>query len=204
MGPAPPDRMMVAPASAVKHSPHGGLIVQEEDGTRHSCASVVTLLAHVGKCTVLDLPEGARIASATTWNIPFTSIETNNDKAPAHCDQEIEAKYVAYCTSSNVQFYTLSSTKPREPTYALVVLGSSHIAEGVVHHMMNKVQRLAASDLQAIKTHCKKLWFLCKKNAVLQSTSPAPKRDVADSTTQTFKAKRAKRLSAQPTDASIE
>ena len=206
MGPAPPDRMVVAPASAVKHSPHGGLIVQEDDGTRHSCASVVTLLAHVGRCVVDDLPSGHRIATAATWNIPFT--EGDGSRAPtqgvpAHSDQELDAKYVSYCSSNNVQFYTLSASKPRESIYALVVLGSSHVAQGVVHFMMNKVYRFAASDMEAIKKHCRKLWSLCRKAAVLQSTPASQKRDASSPNTP-FQAKRTRRLCLTPTDASID
>ena len=120
-----------------------------------------------------------------------------------HGDRELNAKYVSYCTASNVQFYTLSATKPREPTYALVVLGSAHVAEGVLHFMMNKVHRLAASDVEATKKHCRKLWSLCKKNGALQSSAASQKRDASSPCTP-FEAKRTRRLCQTPTDASIE
>ena len=42
------DRMIVAPMNRVKKSPHAGLIVEADDGTRHTCQCVLSLVAHVG------------------------------------------------------------------------------------------------------------------------------------------------------------
>ena len=112
------DRMIVAPAESVRHSPHGGLIIEEKEGTRHACGCVFTLLAHVGKCSVADLPAGHRIATTKTWNVPFEEDFNQDDGAPARADVELNARFVSYCTMSNVQYFTLASRKTNLPTYA--------------------------------------------------------------------------------------
>ena len=62
------DRMSVAPAKSVRHSPPGGFFVEDRDGAQHACACVFTLIAHVGRCSAVDLPEGSghRIATPQT------------------------------------------------------------------------------------------------------------------------------------------
>ena len=195
-----PDRMLVAPAKALKHSPHGGLLVEDEDGTRQACASVLTLVAHVGKCSVVDLPAGHRIATAKTWNIPFDPSLVLGDGAPEHADTELNAQFISYCTMSNVQNYTLTSRKAHQPTYAMVVLGSSHVTEGVTTFMMNKVQPLASADVAATQKLFGKLSLLAKKAGIAMDTSPTSR----DDTWTPFHAKKARRLTCTPTDDSME
>ena len=57
------DRMIVAPLGYVRRSPHVGMIVEDQEGSRHTCGCVLSLVAHVGKSRVEDLAGGNRIAS---------------------------------------------------------------------------------------------------------------------------------------------
>ena len=199
-----PDRMLVAPASALKHSPHGGLIVEDIDGARQACGSVLTLLAHVGKCSVVDLEAGHRIATAKTWNIPFDPILVSGDGAPEHADAVLNAQFISYCTMSNVQYYTLSSRKGQLPTYAMVLLGSSHVTGGITTFMINKVQTLASTDVGAIQKLFGKLSLLGKKAAIaMDMSAKSPSASWSDDGTP-FKAKKARRLALSPSDASFQ
>ena len=199
-----PDRMLVAPANALKHSPHGGLIVEDADGARQACGSVLTLLAHVGKCSVVDLEAGHRIATAKTWNIPFDPNLVSADGAPEHADAELNAQFVSYCTMSNVQYYTLSSRKGQLPTYAMVVVGSSHVTGGVTTFMIDKVQTLASTDIGATQRLFAKLSLLGKKASIAMDASSKSPKPSSDCDITPFKAKKARRLTLSPTDASIE
>ena len=195
-----PDRMIVAPANTVKHSPHGGLIVQEDNDTRYTCASVLTLIAHVGKSKVSDLPTGHRISSAESWNIPFQEVQV--DGAPEHADMKLNCEIISYCTMENVQYFTLSSRKGREPTYAMVVLGSSHISNKVTNFMANKVQTIAPTDLISVRKAFDKLWLLSKKAGEESGTPGSQKREWTGMTTP-YHAKKARQLCWTPTDGSM-
>ena len=198
------DRMSVAPARSVRHSPHGGLLVEDKDGARHACASVLTLLAHVGRCSVLDLPAGHRIATSKTWNVPFEEDFLKSDGAPEHADSELQAHFISYCTMSNVQHFTLSSRKAKQPTYAMVVLGSSHVADGTIKFMLNEVQMLTSDDVASTRKLFRKLSFLSDRSGnAMDAASPSQKREWTD-TISPFRAKRARKLADCPTDASME
>ena len=119
------DRMIVAPMSRVKKAPHAGLIVEADDGTRHACQCVLSLVAHVGNSKIDALPNGHRIASRQCWNIPFETCTKTDGDGPMHTDKQLKGEITSYCTMSNVQCYTLSSRKAKKPIYAMVVVASA-------------------------------------------------------------------------------
>lgn len=197
------DRMCVAPVKSVRHSAHGGLLVEDNDGARHACASVLTLVAHVGRCTVQDLPEGHRIVTVQTWNVPFEEECLKDEGAPEHTDSEVQAQFIAYCTMSNVQHVTLSSRKAKQPTYAAVVLGSSHMHNGATNFMLNKVQILAPAEIAPTRKLFHKLALLGDRSRnAADASAVTPKREWTDSSSP-FSAKRARQLASCPTDVSI-
>ena len=204
LGAPEPDRMIVAPASAVKHCAHGGLIVESDRGVRHTCAAVVTLIAHVGKCNFSDLPEGHRMETTSVWNIPFEGVaEDETGDRPAHASAELEnTQLIAYCTMSNMQFFTLASRRPREAVYAMVVLSSSHnLSSGETKFMVSKVQQLKPEELVSARHLFRKLWTLSRRfggeqwNA-FQVLSP-------DAPATPFQVRKARKLGHTPTDESM-
>jgi hypothetical protein len=198
------DRMLVAPASTMRHSAHGGLIVQDDDGTRYAGACVMTMLAHVGKCTTRDLEGGHRIVTAKPWNIPFENQEVadREPEIPQYANEELTAQFVSYCTMNNVQYFTLSSRKAQQPVYAIVVVGSAHVANKVTTFMMNKVQTMAVEDVEPTRQIFAKLCVLSKRIAQ-EVTSPAAKMPWSEALTP-YRAKKSRRLTMTPTDTSIE
>ena len=195
-----PDRMCVAPSASLKHSPHGGLIVQDPDGTRHACGSVLTLLAHTGKCDAADFEGGHRLATTTAWNVPFAEVEKQDDGAPEHADSKLNAKFITYCSPTNVQFFTLSSRKAKDPIYALVSLGRSYMANGTPHFMINKVHTIEPRQVSDSKILFKKLQMLSTK---MGRPSDATAQTPAQRRTS-FGAKRARTLGVCPTDVSMD
>jgi hypothetical protein len=204
LGGVTPDRMLVAPASAMRHSAHGGLIVQDDDGTRYAGACVMTILAHVGKCTVHDFQGGHRIATEKTWNVPFENQEAPEVKAemPPYANDELSAQFISYCTMNNVQCFTLSSRKARQPVYAIVVVGSAHVANKVTTFMMNKVQTIAVEDVEHIRTVFGKLCVLSKK--IARDVTPGAAKTPRSETPSPYQASKTRRLMMTPTDVSME
>ena len=195
-----PDRMCVAPSASLKHSPHGGLIVQDPDGTRHACGSVLTLLAHTGKCDAADLEGGHRLVTTTAWNVPFAEVGVQENGAPEHADSKLEARFIAYCSPTNVQFFTLSSRKGKDPIYALVSLGRSYVTDGTTHFMINKVHTIEPRQVSDAKNLFKKLEMLVTKIGKSQAASAR----MSEHRRTSFGAKRARTLGECPTDASME
>ena len=105
---------------------------------------------------------------------------------------------------SNVQYYTLSSRKGQLPTYAMVLVGSSHVTGGITTFMINKVQTLASTDVGAIQKLFGKLSLLGKKAAIaMDMSAKSPSASWSDDGTP-FKAKKARRFALSPSDASIQ
>ena len=77
-----------------------------------------------------ELSGGHRIETTKAWNIPFEDNHELNEGGPKHADSELHAQFISHCTMNNVQHFTLSSRKAKQPTYAMVVLGSSHVSRG--------------------------------------------------------------------------
>ena len=124
--PPSPERMLVAPVNRVRRSPHAGMIVEGLDGARHTCGCVLSLVAHVGKSKVDELPGGHRIVSGECWNVPFETSTMQDSGAPEHADTKLEGELASYCTMSTVQCYTLSSREGKKPVYAIVVVASAY------------------------------------------------------------------------------
>ena len=118
------DRMIVAPLSRVRKSPHAGLIVEDHDGTRHTCQCVLSLAVHIGNSKVDPLPNGYRIASRQCCNVPFEKPTNPEIGAPEHADTKLEGELASYCTLSNVQCYTLSPREGKKPVYAMVLVAN--------------------------------------------------------------------------------
>ena len=127
---------------------------------------------------------------------------TNHDQGrPAYCDAQLHSSFVSYCTTANVQFYTLSCTIGKEPVYALVIISAAYKEEDRIVYVMDKVQRLTASDMSEVRMHCMKLWKLTKHAASVQTP---PSAGMYESPTwDRPSTKRARHLSWTPTDESM-
>ena len=134
------DRMVVAPANQVTFSPHAGMVVIAQASKKIASSCVLTLVAHVGKSRVDDLPGGQRIVSKSCWNIPFTTTEESNQDAPQYADEKLHAQLASFCTMDNVQYYALSSAKGKDPVYALVVISSVTKSSADLTFMVDKVR----------------------------------------------------------------
>ena len=154
------DRMIVAPMNRVKKSPHAGLIVEADDGTRHTCQCVLSLVAHVGNSKIDALPNGHRIASRQCWNIPFETPTKSDGDGPTHADKQLEGEITSYCTMSNVQWYTLSSREAKKPVYAMVVVASACEKTHGITYMVDKVKTLNEDNVEMVKSVMEKLYHL--------------------------------------------
>ena len=121
------DRRLVAPANMLARSPHGGMVVENLDGQKLPASAVLTCIAHMGKCDVIDLPKGNRITTAKTFLVPFLEGDAARVLAGEMLqdNHKLQAKFIAYCTSKNVQNYTLSARKPKQPVYAMALVASA-------------------------------------------------------------------------------
>ena len=199
--PPAPDRMIVAPLSHVRRSPHAGMIVEGQDGARHPCGCVLSLVAHVGKSRVDDLPGGHRIASKECWVVPFTAPTTQVSGAPEHADVKLQGELASYCTMSNVQCYTLSSRKGKEPVYAMVVLASAHDGTNGTTFIVDKIQLLEKDRVDAVRLVLHKLSLLSLRyNAESQVVGTT----CWEGDRTPLHAKKARRLCHSPTDADME
>ena len=88
---------------------------------------VLTLVAHIGKSHVGDLPGGHRIVSRQCWNVPFGPgpLMATAPGAPERTDKIVEGELASYCTMSNAQSYTLSSREAKKPVYAMAVVANA-------------------------------------------------------------------------------
>ena len=53
--------------------------------------------------------------------------------------RKLQAKFIAYCTMKNVQYFTLSSRKPKQPVYAMALVASAHASGDETTYTMDKV-----------------------------------------------------------------
>ena len=194
------DKVISAPLGRVKHSPFGGLVVEDSHSVRHTCACVLTLVAHVGKSKMTDCTGGHRIVSSEIWNIPFMETEPA-PSAPEHADAKLVAECISYCTMQNVQCFTMSSRTGKEPYYALIVVSSAHITEssGLVTFMVDKVQPITAANVPAYRKALLKLSTL----SVNAGTADGSETKRSFDPCTPLEAKKARRLCESPTDASL-
>ena len=202
--PLPPthDRVISAPLKHVKHSPFGGLVVEDPQGVRHTCACVLTLVAHIGKSKMTNCAGGHRIVSSEIWNIPFPEPAADAEEgAPEHSDAKLGAECISYCTMQNVQSFTMSSRAGKEPYYALIVVSSAHVTEssGFITFMVDKVQPIQSADVPAYRKTLVKLSAISKDARTAGATDA--KRPFDPRTP--LEAKKTRRLSQSPTDASL-
>ena len=137
------------------------------------------------------------------WSIPFDGAGLlEGGQQPPYAGAMLNGtQLVAYCTMSNVQYYTLASRKPKEPVYAMVVLNSSYNINNEIRFMASKVQQLKVEELVAARHLCRKLWMLSRRfggedlNLSQASSSEAP--------ATPFQIRKARRLTLSPTDESI-
>ena len=203
MLPASSERMIVAPVNAIKHSPHGGMVVEVND-TIQQCSCVLTFIAHTGKSQVGTVAHGHRIVSKDIWNIPFESSEKEPEStAPEHADKKAAGEFASFCTMDNVQYYSLSPTCGREPVYAIVVISNAVEHGDKTMYMIDKVAKIDDKNmrLEVIK-HFKKLsWPLGWNEG---SEAKGKSRTFSPTSTETpYTVRKARRLSLSPSDASM-
>ena len=71
-----------------------------------------------------------------------------------------------FCTTNNAQYYTLSSTRGKEPVYAMVVISNAPNHEGKLLYMADKVAKIDdQARVSNLITHCEKLasWLKMKQ-----------------------------------------
>ena len=98
-------KMLVAPIADVRHMRHVGMIVETEGSTRLKASCVLTLVAHIGRSSIKELPGGHKLVSKEIWNIPFFDEKEFGPEcgAPEHADKRISGELASYCTNDNVQ-----------------------------------------------------------------------------------------------------
>ena len=58
--------------------------------------------------------------SKEVWNIPFGLLLQRQEGAAEHASNTVDGQVASVCTMNNVQYYSLSSTRGKEPVYAMV------------------------------------------------------------------------------------
>jgi len=197
-----PRRMIVAPITEVRHIRHAGMVVDMSGGEPLQAGCVLTLIAHKGKSVVQNLLNGHRIVTKGCWNVPFEEPTDKECGAPEHADKQISGEIASYCTMQNVEEYTLSTRKPTETKYALIVITSMTASLQAEHpqftYMADKVSPIDTHNVAIVRSLLGKLARIpataeCRGKP---NTSPTWQGDQTP-----FAAKRARRLSDYPTDA---
>ena len=191
------DRRLLAPANMLACSPYGGMVVDGPEGQQLPASAILTCIVHTGQCEVDDLPEGNRICTVDTFSVPFLEDDVAgippgdvmNDK------NKLQAKFVAYCTSRNVQNFTLSSRTGNKPVYAMALVASAHTSDGETTFMMDKVQIINEADLAEVCTVLRKLHML-------SDPSVGEKRECPSDATP-LSARKSRKLTESPTDVSL-
>ena len=198
--PPGPDRMVVAPLNRVRKSPHAGLVVEDQDGTRHTCRCVLSLVAHIGNSKMDALPNGHRIASRRCWNVPFAPPAKSDSEAPEHADTKLEGELASYCTMSNVQCYTLSSREGKKPVYAMVVVASVYGSTHGIIYMVDKVTILDPDSVGGVRSVMDKLYHLFLR---VGSDKDATTTSCWDGECTPLQVRKSRRLGHSPTDADL-
>ena len=154
-------------------------------------------MAHVGKSRVEDLRGGSRIASKECWDVPFTAPESQASGAPEHAEVKLPGELASYCTLNNVQYYTLSPRKGKEPVTAVVVFASAHDSGNVLTIMVDKVHRPDKDQVPAVRSVFAKLSLLSLR---YRDDGQAASMASCEGEHTPYNTKKARRLSATPTD----
>ena len=196
-------KMLVAPIADVRHIRHVGMIVETGGSTRLKASCVLTLVAHIGRSTTKELPGGNKLVSKEIWNIPFLDATEDGRPpecgAPEHADKRINGELASYCTNDNVQDYTLTSRRPKEPVYAMVIVSSVQEVSGVTTYMVDKVNThmIDKSNISLVRSLFRKL---ARISQVSESHGKLDKTPEWLPNQTPYTAKKARRLSASPTD----
>jgi hypothetical protein len=185
------DRMIVARLRWARRSPHAGMIAEYQEGKRHTCGCVLSLVAHVGKSSVEELSGGNRIASKDCWYVPFAAPESQAIGAPEHAEGKLPGELACYCAMDNVQSYSLPPRKGREPVYAVVVLASAHDSGN------DKERCIGKDQVPAVKSVFRKL---CLLSLLYRDNGQAASMASWEVDHTPFHSKKARRLSVLPTD----
>ena len=205
--PADASTMAAAPLSALRHGRHAGMVVDLGGDEPMQATSVISLVAHVGRSQVVDLPGGHKLVSKGCWNVPFENEpgweDAPEEGAPEHADHKIQGELASYCTAQTVQDYTLTGRKASEPVYAVIIVSGVQNAPGGGNtYMVDKVDTniIDKKNVPALRTLLRKL------GRVKFASTPAGKLNKAPEwLTQAtpFTAKKARTLGLSPTDASM-
>ena len=200
--PADLGRMVAAPISAVRHVRHTGMVVEWSSSMRLQASCVLSLVAHTGRSTMKALPGGTKLISKGGWNVPFQEVTTQDTGAPEHADKKIPGELASYCTNENVQDYTLTGPNPKEPVYAMIIISGVQETSGENTFMVDKVNtRIVNKDnIPTIRSLLRKLARIPATPEVQGKANKSPEW-LQDKTPYT--AKKARRLSASPTDEDI-
>ena len=146
-----------------------------------------------------NLPGGPKLISKGGWNVPFEEVTTKEDGAPEHTDKKIQGELASYCANDNVQDYTLTGFKPKEPVYAMVIISSVQEASGVNTFIVDKVNThmVREDNIPTIRSLLRKLARISSTPEVQGKANNSPDW-LPDKTPYT--AKKTRRLSQSPTD----
>lgn len=195
--------MLVAPIANVRHIRHAGMIVETGGSMQLKASCVLTLVAHIGRSTIKELPGGNKLVSKEIWNVPFDDATEAGSPpergAPEHADKKIIGELASYCTNDNVQDYTLTGRKLQEPVYAMVIISNVQEVSGVTTYMVDKVNRhmLDGSNISSVRSLFRKLARIAHVSESHGKLNKTP--DWLPNQTP-YTAKKARRLSASPTD----
>ena len=125
--------------------------------------------------------------------------------APEHASNTIDGQVASFCTMNNVQYYSLSSTRGKEPVYAMVVISNASNHEGKLLYMADKVAKIDdQAQVSNLITHFKKLSSWLKNEAAGENATPGRSRTFSVSSCQTpYTVKKSRRLSEQPSGGSL-
>ena len=193
--------LAAAPLSALRHGGHAGMVVDLGGGEPMQATCVISLVAHVGRSSVVDLPGGHKLVSDGCWNVPFgDSIgEGKEEGAPEHADYKIKGELASYCTALTVQDYTLTGRKSSDPVYAVIIVSGVNHAAGRNTYMVDKVDTniIDKSNVPTLRSLLRKLARVKCASTPTGKLNKAP-----DWLTQAtpFTAKKARTLGVSPTD----
>ena len=190
-----PSRMIAASMSSVHRASHVGMMVES---VPVSC--VLSVIAHVGRSETQNLDGGYKLVSKGCWNVPFEVPSAHPDGAPEHADVKIVGEIASYCTMENVQDFTLTTRRPTEPMYALIVISSVRKAteddSGHIY-MVDKVAPVQLADVPAILQVLKRLGMFAKQASQTTVTHRSPAK--WEEGRSPASAKKARRLGQHPT-----
>ena len=124
---------------------------------------------------------------------------TPEDGAPEHSGKKIIGELASYCTNENVQDYTLTGRKPKEAVYAMIIISSVQEVSGVTTYMVDKVNThmIDKSNMPSMRSLLRKLARIAH---VSESHGKLNKTPEWLPNQTPYTAKKARRLSASPTD----